>query len=164
MTNEEKALLDVIAYAEGTLGVSQNGYDLLYGFRTIIGWEPNTTITHQNGGWKYKICEKKDGTAIFTTAAGRYQFTYPTWVGMNDDKNTPLTKRNQDIAGVKLINKKIGGINKKLLKKNKDTDFKKVIDSLKNTWTSFKVKKIDDLHGIYLEALDIYDKKSKKSQ
>jgi muramidase (phage lysozyme) len=159
MTNEDKALLDLISYAEGTLGVSNNGYDLLYSFRLIIGWKSDTTITHQNGRWKYKIGEKEDGTPIYTTAAGRYQFTYPTWVEINDKKNKPLSKKNQDIAGVRLINKKIGNIDKKKLKFNKNTDFKRVIDLLKNTWTSFKVKSLDELHEIYLEALNLYDKK-----
>ena len=34
-----KAMLDTLAYTEGTLGVSNNGYDLLYGNYIINGWK-----------------------------------------------------------------------------------------------------------------------------
>ena len=41
-----KAMLDTIAYTEGTLGVSQNGYDILFNLYTITGWSPNCNFGH----------------------------------------------------------------------------------------------------------------------
>jgi len=57
MTKFEKALLDVIAFTEGTLGVSQNGYDVVVGFYRIIGWTEDTSIVHgeKRLGIKYHI-------------------------------------------------------------------------------------------------------------
>lgn len=93
----EKALLDVIAFAEGTLGESQNGYDITVNFYRIIGWTPDTNIIH--GGWSFKVGDK------FSTAAGRYQFLIGTWERMNGGKNAPLSKDNQDNACIKLVKK-----------------------------------------------------------
>ncbi len=64
-----KALLDTIAYCEGTKGVSEDGYNVLFTGRTITNCEahPNTTIC--SGG----LC---------STAAGRYQFLDTTWNGL----------------------------------------------------------------------------------
>ena len=48
LTKLEKTILDTIAYYEGTLGKSQNGFDILFGPNKIInGWTPNTTIRHR---------------------------------------------------------------------------------------------------------------------
>lgn len=140
MTNEEKALLDLISYAEGTLGVSQNGYDIVYGtpYKKIIGWNENTKIIH-DPKW---------------VAVGRYQFQNPTWKEINKNKNLPLTKVNQDNSAVKLVNIKLGNIDKrKLTDKN---NFISAINSLKETWVSFKVKTISDLFNVYNQALDLY--------
>lgn len=98
MTNIDKALLDMISYAEGTLGVSNNGYDVVIGspYRKIVGWDENTTITHGNYDWKLN--------SVNSSAAGRYQFLYKTWLECNNGKNYPMNKNNQDNAAIKLIN------------------------------------------------------------
>ena len=98
LTKYEKALLDLIAWAEGTLGVSQNGYDITFNYYKIIGWTPNTDIVH--GNWKFPFGNQT------TTAAGRYQFLYGTWVEINNNINVPMTKDNQDKAALKLINRR----------------------------------------------------------
>ncbi len=66
---KRKALLDTIAYAEGTRGYSQDGYNVLYSFKTIsdCNKHPNRTIC---------------SGAYCSTAAGRYQFLTKTWNGL----------------------------------------------------------------------------------
>lgn len=62
----EKALHDTIAYAEGTRNVSNDGYDILFGYSVASSCvrHPNTCIPFRN------TC---------STAAGRYQFLTRTW-------------------------------------------------------------------------------------
>ena len=113
MTKEEKALLDTLAYCEGTLGVSNNGYDVVVGYNRIIaGWTKDTNIVHGGRDWYDKSTN--------STAAGRYQFVYDTWVG-NDKKNLPMTKENQDQRGLQLNFERIGQI-------------LSVIDSMSGKW------------------------------
>lgn len=106
MTKEEKAILDTIAYAEGTLGVSQNGYDVVVTFKTIVGWTKDTKIVHGDSDWYQK--------AANSTAAGRYQFIGSTWKGSwiggtktRKGQNVPMTKENQDAACLWLINNRL---------------------------------------------------------
>jgi len=148
MTREEKALLDMIAYAEGTLGVSKNGYDVLVGFRIIKGWTPNTNISHGNRNWYSK--------ANNSTAAGRYQFIHNTWV--SDGKNLPMTKENQDKKGVSLINQRLGSINKGSLV-NK-ASFDNALNKLCLEWASIPVTTdIIDSNGVVHKAgFSYYDK------
>jgi muramidase (phage lysozyme) len=112
MTKYEKALLDLIAYTEGTLGVSQNGYDVAINFHTIIGWTENTTIVHGEKAWRKPVGN------INSSAAGRYQILGKTWrggwVGGTESKpgpNKPMTKDNQDAAALWLINKRLKNTN-----------------------------------------------------
>jgi muramidase (phage lysozyme) len=88
-----RPLLDTIAYAEGTAGVSQNGYDVLVGFGQIPAWTPDYISSHPN---------------VFvpglSTAAGRYQIIFNTWQDYGG--NIPFNKENQDIVGWKLIKDK----------------------------------------------------------
>jgi muramidase (phage lysozyme) len=89
------ALLDLTSYTEGTAGSGQNGYDVMFGFYIIKGWTPDTTQKHPN------ICRPFGSKGKCSTAAGRYQFLYGTWVGLMG-ANTPFNKKNQDLGGVKL--------------------------------------------------------------
>lgn len=109
MTKYEKALLDLIAYTEGTLGVSNNGYDVTVNFHLIIGWTPDTNIVHGLNDWKIKL-----SSTLSSTAAGRYQFLGKTWTGSwvggtkkKKGQNVPMTKDNQDIAALWLVNKRL---------------------------------------------------------
>jgi muramidase (phage lysozyme) len=101
MTAKEKAILDVIAYSEGTLGASQNGYDIIVTFKKIVGWTPDTNIIHGNNDWIQDFGSGK------STAAGRYQFLGSTWKSINGGKNVPMNKDNQDQACLKLINNRL---------------------------------------------------------
>jgi muramidase (phage lysozyme) len=165
MTVYEKAMLDTLAYAEGTLGVSKNGYDVLVGFSTIIGWTPNTDIVHrcikptsnltedkikQKGG---KVCEdpswdtKQNNTTrddkLNSTAAGRYQFLGSSWAttteNLNLGFNAPMTEENQNKAAIHAIKKKRKVTESELVSAYSSfSGFEVVRKKLQNEWTSFK--------------------------
>ena len=80
-----RAALDTIAWAEGG-----RSYNTLYGGGTFTGTQqPNRAITA--GGYT-------------STAAGRYQFLYRTWIEIKNRLGLPdFTARYQDIAAVDLI-------------------------------------------------------------
>jgi len=152
MTNKEKALLDLIAYAEGTLGVSQNGYDVAVGYRIILGWDPNTKIVHGGSKWYHKQTN--------STAAGRYQFKGSTWMGnwiggtkKKEGQNVPMTKENQDAAALWLIKNKLKSyyIDKRdvtieeLDNKNK---FNIALQKLASTWASLPLTKTVTIKGV----------------
>ena len=91
---EAKPLLDTIAFAEGTAGVGQNGYDILVGYGRISNWDPNYTSDHPN--IKVYIPSIK----TYSTAAGRYQFLNSTWKGLGFKE---FNQKNQDKGGWQLI-------------------------------------------------------------
>lgn len=69
VSSKRKALLDTIAYAEGTKGRGYDGYNILYAYRTIsdCNRHPNRVIC---------------SGAYCSSAAGRYQFLDSTWKGL----------------------------------------------------------------------------------
>lgn len=159
MTKEDKAILDMIAYAEGTLGVSNNGYDVCVGFYIINGWTTNTKIVHGGSSWYNKATD--------STAAGRYQFLYGTWLG-NSKVNKPMTKANQDARGLELVNAKIGSMDKTKFAGDRAV-FNQALAKLSPTWSSIPKdgnkksyysgntpKSGDQLFAIYKEALAKY--------
>ena len=96
-----RAILDLLAYTEGTAGSSNNGYDVMFTFKIVDNWSPDTTQGHPN------IPIKSGG--LTSTAAGRYQFLYDTWTGLNGKANKSFTKENQDLAGWSLVKQKVSG-------------------------------------------------------
>jgi muramidase (phage lysozyme) len=96
-----KVILDMLSCTEGTATAGQSGYDILFNFRIIQGWTPDTTAGHPN------IAIPFGKTS--TTAGGRYGFLYDVWVETNGGKNAAFTKTNQDNAGWKLVKQKISG-------------------------------------------------------
>jgi len=147
-----KAMLDTIAYTEGPLGVSQNGYDVLFAFHTINGWSENCTFGHGGNDWLIK-----DGYA--TTAAGRYGFLGFVWWELSEKNktdldltklttpnkyknrdyyyNAPFSKSNQDYLAYKLISGKVS--ESELIEASKSADnFSKMIvkGKIDCTWTS----------------------------
>jgi muramidase (phage lysozyme) len=127
MTKEHKALLDTIAYTEGTLGNSQNGYDVVVGSKRIIaGWTKDTTIVHGGSAWH--------DDATNSNAAGRYQFMYNTWLG-SKKVNLPMTKDNQDKRGVELLDMRLKGIDLTQLTTRAVWD--KAVNKLAPEWASW---------------------------
>jgi muramidase (phage lysozyme) len=140
MTREDKAILDMLAYAEGTLGVSNNGYDVVVGSKRVIaGWTKDTNIVHGGKDW-FSISSN-------STAAGRYQFLYNTWTNDGKSGNKPMTAANQDARALELINSKTSGINKSILGTNVN-EFNKLLQSLCTIWASLPATKtVTDKQG-----------------
>lgn len=154
MTRGEKAFLDVIAYAEGTLGISNNGYDVLVnpnpkkGAKIIKGWTVNTDIVHGLNKWLVTIGSVK------STAAGRYQFIGTTWVELNNNKNVPINKANQDKTAIKYAKRKLGNDFNFIFRDLKD--FQVAANKLIKIWDSFRVKSHAELYEIYVKAYNMY--------
>jgi muramidase (phage lysozyme) len=130
MTREEKALLDMLSFAEGTLGVSNNGYDVVVGSKRVIaGWTKDTTIVHGGSAWLDK--------ANNSTAAGRYQFLYSSWVG-NSKVNKPMTAANQDARALEIIDSVAGNVDKSKMPNDRN-EFNKMIQKLCVQWASLPV-------------------------
>ena len=97
---EARPFLDMIAFAEGTAGAGQNGYDITVGFGRISGWNETYSGDHPK-------------TPIFipgignTNAAGRYQFldsiANPVWKTYGKDYKYTFNKKGQDLAGYNLL-------------------------------------------------------------
>lgn len=123
LSNKQKALLDVISYAEGTLGWGEhNGYDCIVTFKPIPAWNENYSEGHGLMSWFKKAAD--------STAAGRYQFISNSWLGIsttkNGTKNIPVveyyikgetkplkghncqfTAENQDLSANRKVNQRL---------------------------------------------------------
>jgi muramidase (phage lysozyme) len=153
MTRQEKAFLDLVSRAEGTYGISNNGYDVLINdgqiqgqSRIIKDWTEDTTITHGLNTWYVK--------AVNSTAAGRYQFIGKTWMGMNSNQNVPMTKDNQDSTALRLLQNKLGLTYTSPI--NSVSDMQIIVDKLKTTWASFGVISATTLFNWYKIAYAKY--------
>jgi muramidase (phage lysozyme) len=82
-----RALLDTIAFTEGTRGRGQDGYNVTFGYRYFTSCDK-----HPN----WRICSG----SYCSTAAGRYQFLTATWKGLGYANFHP---DNQDRGAMKLI-------------------------------------------------------------
>lgn len=85
-----RALLDTIAFTEGTIGYGEDGYNVTFGYEYFSSCERHPNRKVCKGSW----C---------STAAGRYQFLYKTWQTLDLDDFGPA---NQDIGGMKLVTRR----------------------------------------------------------
>jgi hypothetical protein len=173
----EKAILDIIAYAEGTMLTGENnGYDILFGDYTIVGWTKDTTINHRcvvsqgcvDKSWRQYGGKNKSGEDVYTTAAGRYQVIGPTWAKTTKDlklgENAPMTTKNQDLVAIKLL--KGRGVTQQILEDASKSleGFKVLSTKIQDEWEAFKrslnndkgIKSQDVLFQRYKEALSKY--------
>lgn len=87
----QQALHDSLAFAEGTRGYSNDGYDVMFSFRLMsgCGQHPNRCISY-------------GGTC--STAAGRYQFLTTTWNSVKRARNlASFEPENQERGAAYLI-------------------------------------------------------------
>lgn len=85
-----RALLDAIAWAEGTRGAGgKDGYNVLFSFKTTTSCKDHPRRT---------IC-----SGICSSAAGRYQFLSTTWDGL---KLPTFEPENQDKGGLVLVGRR----------------------------------------------------------
>lgn len=134
-----RAALDTIAWAEGG-----KSYNTLYGGGTFTGSQhPNRAITA--GGHT-------------STAAGRYQFLYSTWIGIKTKLGlADFSPRNQDIAALELIDQR-GQLGKLV-----NGDFEGMMQGLGCAWAALpystcrqKMRSLADTMIYYNSALRVY--------
>lgn len=86
-----RAFLDMIAYAEGTKGRGQDGYNILFGYGTFDSYADHPRIYVPFG-------------QTTSSAAGRYQILARTWDGVRGKLGLQdFTPASQDAAAVELI-------------------------------------------------------------
>jgi len=106
--NSIRAMIDVIAYSEGTLGLNtKNGYDtVVLNCRTISGWNDNYSL-----GCPYSPVYAKNGSLFqYGGHWGRYQYQKSTWKLDNNGINVPFNKKNQDVTCSKTMLRRLGSI------------------------------------------------------
>jgi muramidase (phage lysozyme) len=84
---DQKALLDLIGYTEGTAGHGEDGYNVTFAYHYFDDCNHHPDLDICSGGY----C---------STAAGRYQFLYTTWTGLHLPNFRP---ENQTLGAMKLI-------------------------------------------------------------
>lgn len=116
-----KAFLDVIAYAEGTKGRGDDGYNIIFTHAQFTGYRDHPRQIKCSG-------------SLCSDAAGRYQFLSKTWDGVK--KNLSLSdfgKANQDKGGVYLArNRGVTNMSQRLDK----TAFATAVRKLGKEWAS----------------------------
>jgi muramidase (phage lysozyme) len=139
-----KAFLDVIAYAEGTKGRGDDGYNVMFTHKLFRGYADHPRQT---------IC-----AGICSTAAGRYQFLDFTWDGVRKAIGArDFGKANQDKGGLYLArNRGVTNYNQAWSR----TDFSNAIRKLGKEWASLPgspygqpVKTMDELWREYQKYL-----------
>lgn len=110
---------------------------------TIAAKESNGKYDIRNGGSSFDINNghpgKFSGPGGTSSASGRYQFTYDTWVELNGGINAPMTRENQDAAAWKLAQQRYraytgGDLNNELVTNGIST---KLLSDLSPTWEAF---------------------------
>ncbi len=114
-----KALLDTIAFTEGTAGHEEDGYNITYAYRVFNNCDHHPNIEVCSGGW----C---------STAAGRYQFLTETWNGLGLPNFHP---DNQDRGAMGLITNK-RGVQVPSDRPLTQAEFSAAMDSLSWEWAS----------------------------
>jgi muramidase (phage lysozyme) len=113
LSAEEKAFLDVIAFAEGTSG--PNGYTTMFTGAQFSDFSRHPNIVNR-------------GSGISSTAAGRYQFLNTTWAGLGLPDFTPA---NQDRGAIELVRQRGA------LRDVNARDFDAAIAKTNREWASF---------------------------
>jgi len=86
-----RAFLDMIAYAEGTAGRGEDGYNILFGYGTFNSYADHPRVYVPYG-------------TTSSSAAGRYQILARTWDGLRGKLGlTDFSPASQDAAAVELI-------------------------------------------------------------
>ena len=93
-----KAFLDMLAHSEGTSKIGKNdGYDV------IVGSKPNNIIRIDDLSEHPRVTVQVQA-GLWSSAAGRYQFIWPTWRGLMAKMHLPdFGRDSQDRAALALI-------------------------------------------------------------
>jgi muramidase (phage lysozyme) len=135
LSPEEKAFLDVIAYAEG-VGAS---YNTMYGGKTFSGTQHPRKWTPSPWGTP----------GVGSDAAGRYQFLSTTWdeaadgIGVSRGAFTPI---NQDRAAIWLIKKEGKSVHNNVLNATTRWRFESAVKSMSYIWASLPPQRYPGQH------------------
>jgi muramidase (phage lysozyme) len=113
----ERALLDTIAFTEGTRGHGKDGYNVTFNYRYF-----DSCAEHPN----MKICVG----SLCSTAAGRYQFLHKTYVGLKLPNFWPET---QELGALELVSRR--GVDLPQVPMTA-TEFANALDKLSYEWSS----------------------------
>jgi muramidase (phage lysozyme) len=116
---QPKALLDTIAWSEGTRGRGSDGYNVIVGYHYA-----NDCTRHPNRLIRLS-------SSLSSTAAGRYQFLYGTWSSLGYPTFQP---ENQDRAGLKLVTRR--GVSVPEGRPLSATEFSNALSRLSYEWAS----------------------------
>ena len=115
---KRKALLDTIAFTEGTRGRGKDGYNVTFAYHYF-----SSCARHPNR----RIC----AGGYCSTAAGRYQFLTRTWRGLGYSNFGPA---NQDRGAMKLIARR--GAHVPANRAMSATEFANTINRISYEWAS----------------------------
>lgn len=116
--NNLKAFLDMIAVSEGTAGLGDNGYNVLYGAHLFYGYADHPNIKIKAGG-------------ITSTAAGRYQILYRYYVSYAKLLGlTDFSPASQDKIAIRMITEQ------KALTDVQNGNIVSAISKVANIWAS----------------------------
>lgn len=150
VARNRRAMLDAIAWAEGTAKGPDNGY------RVLFGWpSPDRVFTdYADHPRRLFPFVDKAGRRLQTSAAGRYQFIRATWDDVRARLALPdFSPASQDAAAIELIRQK-GAL--------RDVDagrFAQAVDKIRSVWASLPgagydqpERKLADLQAAYQAA------------
>lgn len=138
-----QAWLAILRHAEGTAKYG-NPYGIAFTGAKFDNNRPHPALVRGSaGGYR-------------SDASGAYQFLSTTWKGIWGGKNLPMTKENQDLAAIKLIQRRGVDPTKPLSRQ--------ALAKLANEWASLPnmagvsaygqpVKRFEELQKIYQQAL-----------
>jgi muramidase (phage lysozyme) len=115
---KHRALLDTIAFTEGTRNHGQNGYNVTFAYHYFSSCARHPNLRICSGGY----C---------STAAGRYQFLTATWNGLGLGNFGPA---NQDRGGMKLVSRR--GANVPTGRAMTATEFANTMNRISYEWAS----------------------------
>ncbi len=153
LSPEEKAFLDMIAYAEGV----HDSYNTMYGGKTFTGrqhprrWNPSPWGT----------------PGVGSDAAGRYQFLSTTWDEAADALGFPrsaFSPANQDRAAIWLIEREGRSVHDNVRNATTRWRFESAVKSMSFIWASLppqrypgqRSKSMDELWKVFQDALKTY--------
>ena len=125
-TSEQRAMLDAIAFAEGTRDRKNNGYNTMFTGKQFSGYSDHPRKINSSNGYS-------------SDAAGRYQFLSTTWDGLAKKLGLKdFSPASQDKAAIELARQY--GVTQELL--SKEGMSPRVSALLGRQWASFPGKTI----------------------
>ena len=123
----ERAMLDTIAYTEGTRGRGKDGYNVTFGYSYFDSCEEHPNI---------KVCSG----SVCSTAAGRYQFLNKTYAGLDMDNFWPAS---QERGALELVKRRGVTLPAAALSA---TQFANALDRLSYEWASLTPARYGQTH------------------